>query len=219
MRRLPATCVFLCALVPVPSAGAQQAAAPARPAAPTLPFRAGQWGLEFALNGMNAYSVGAVRFTSPTRAWVLDVRVNGEVNRQERWSTAVDSVDPALPPTFDYDIIQQEGGMSLLVGRRAYKGLSSRAARTLGIGATGGFSYREYLTGGRRVNTVKGWNGGLEGALGGIYLVTPSLGLSGTLRLGASYQRLESGDDEYGARDQRVVVGLGHSELRLSLFF
>ncbi len=40
----------------------------------SLPFRAGQWAAEFTT--ANFSLVGALRFTSPSNAWLIDVQVN-----------------------------------------------------------------------------------------------------------------------------------------------
>lgn len=201
-------------------AGAQQA--PATPerqdaAATGLPFRGGQWGMDFGISGGNTYRIGAVRFTSPRRAWILDGRISGSINRRE---ILADGDTTGAGYVFDENVINQGGSASLLVGRRAYRAIGARAMRTLSFAIGGGAGYGEHLADGRRVSSGVTWNGTAEGALGGHFRVTPSLALGATLRLGATYlmseQRASSG---YRQRVQQLDVGLGTSDLVLSLFF
>lgn len=180
-----------------------------------LPFRRGQWGMDFGLSGLRTYRIGAVRFTSPTRAWILDGRIDGSIARTEYETDVPDS----LPPSFTRDVIGQGGSVSLLVGRRAYRGMGARAMRTVSFGVGGGFGYTETLSEGRRARYGMSSNATAELAVGAHYRLTPSLALGGTLRLGATYEWSQREFELVRQREQRVDVGLGTSDLVLSLFF
>lgn len=201
------------------SAGAQQvpatASVPARRDTSSLPFRDDQWGMDFGLGDNRAYRIGAVRFTSSTRAWILDGRISGSVERTEYETGPSDS----LPSYISRDAIGQGGSVSLLVGRRAYRALGTRAMRTISFGVGGGFGYGETLAEGRRVGRSMSSNATTELAIGAHYRLTPSLALGGTTRLAATYTWAENRQDAVIQRQQRVGVGLGASELVLSLFF
>jgi hypothetical protein len=174
--------------------------------------------MDFGIGSGSVYRIGAVRFISPTRAWVLDGRLTGHIVREQQWSDPADSTF-AFP--FDSDNIYQDASMSLLVGRRAYRAMGPRAMRTLSLGVGGGLGYTEGLAHGARLGHSLSWNGAVEGALGAHYRLTPSLALGGNLRLGATYWRADqrSSTSSAGGRTQRFDVGLGSSDLVLSLFF
>jgi hypothetical protein len=162
------------------------------------------------------YRVGAVRFTSPTRAWVLDGRLAGRIDRDERWVDRPDTLI-GFPPTLDR--ISQGASFSMLVGRRAFRSMGTRAMRTVSFGVGGGLGYDEELDDGRRQGHALSWNGVAEGAIGGHYRITPSLALGATVRLGARYTSSEWRASGVRQRLQHVDVGLGTSDLALSLFF
>jgi hypothetical protein len=184
----------------------------------SLPFHDDQWGMDFGISSGSVYRIGVVRFTSPTRAWILDGRISGGIDRQERWADDDTSTAGPFPPE---DVISQGGSFSLLVGRRAYRAMGTRAMRTVSFGIGGGFGYGEYLQDGARQSRTLSWNATSELAVGGHYRVTPSLALGATLRLGATYARSQNDANTTGwhQRQQHVDVGLGTSDLVLSLFF
>ena len=209
VRTLHRALVVVAGVVGISSTAVGQSTAPVRrDSAATLPFRGGQWGMDFAVSGGSTYRLGAVRFTSPTRAWVLDGRINGHLERWEQWPG-----DSSLFPG-------KADAFSLLVGRRAYRPIGTRAMRTMSFGIGGGLGYGESLADGRRTGHGMSWNGSAEWALGGHYRVTPALALGATLRLGATYttfdQRTADGSHD---RRQMIDVGFGASDLVLSLFF
>ena len=203
-------------------AAAQQAPAtmpaPARRDTAALPFHDDQWGMEFGISN-RVYRIGAVRFTSPTRAWILDGRISGRIEREQRWAGTDTSQFGPFPP--NSDAISQGGAVSLLVGRRAYRAMGPRAMRTVSFGIGGGAGYDEYLSDGVRRGRQLSWNGTSELAVGGHYRVTPSLALGATLRLAATYTTSEYRAEVTGYRErqQRFDAGLGTSDLVLSLFF
>lgn len=204
--------------VPVAAQGAA-AESPTRRDTSSLPFHDDQWGMDFGVSGGSTYRIGAVRFTSPTRAWILDGRINGRIDREQYWAGDDTSMAGLFPP--NSDAINQGGSVSLLVGRRAYRGMGPRAMRTVSFGIGGGFGYDEYLRSGVRMGRLLSWSGTSEFAVGGHYRVTPSLALGATLRLAATYTASESRPIAGGprVRKQIVGVGLGSSDLVLSLFF
>jgi hypothetical protein len=201
------------------AAGAQQAPATTPPAVrrdtSSLPFHDDQWGLDFGISGSSTYRIGAVRFTSPTRAWILDGYVNGQIGRQQVELSSGDT----LPSGYPLDAIQQGGSVSLLVGRRAYRSLGTRAMRTVSLAIGGGFGYDESLADGERTARRLNSNARLQFAVGGHYRVTPSLALGATFGLGAAYTWSDNDGPYARQRSQYFSAGLGASELTLSLFF
>ena len=62
-------------------------------------FRSGQWGIEFIPTGASVAEAGVLRFSTPTRAWVLDG--SATFSRQNASGTngeqAAQSIDVKLP--------------------------------------------------------------------------------------------------------------------------
>jgi hypothetical protein len=222
LRALVAAMGVLTTLVVVAPLGAQQAPGTSQPAAQparrdtsSLPFHDDQWGMDFGVSGPGTYRIGAVKFTSPTRAWILDATINGQIARQEVEPAFSDTAFSVTPS----DQIQQGGSMSLLVGRRAYRSLGARAMRTVSFAVGGGFGYNESLAGGERTSRQLTSNARAQFGVGAHYRVTPSLALGATFGLYASYAWSDN-DASYGhQRSQYFNAGLGSSELTLSLFF
>ena len=91
LARSTAMALLLGSMAAFPPLAAQGASMPA--AVDTLPFRAGQWGVEFSLGSFS--SVGLLRFRSPERAWVGSVggsyvRSPASPPLSERTNTQVD---------------------------------------------------------------------------------------------------------------------------------
>jgi hypothetical protein len=102
-------------MVPMAPAAAQQA--------DSLPFRKGQWGVEF--NAGDFGGLGALRFSKPNTAWLIDVQ--GRFTRENNGS------DQTTTPGFfrletDQDILQ------LRLGWRRYAPLVPRVVRHVGVG-------------------------------------------------------------------------------------
>ena len=209
-RSLVATSFLVASALATPLA-AQQA-----DTARALPFRRGQWGMDFGISSPGVYRLGAIRFTAPNRAWVLDGRIAGRIDREQRWAAPGDSLALFLP---NQDMISQGASVTMLVGRRAYRAMGTRAMRTVSFSVGGGLGYDEAIYDGRRQGRALSWNGMVEGAIGGHYRVTPSLALGATMRLGARYTSSEWRNRGARQHIQHVDVGLGTSDLALSLFF
>jgi hypothetical protein len=60
-------------------------------AADTAPFHRGQWAAQFA-GGFGFGSLGVLRFTAPSRAWLLDFRLSGGHANSEGRSTNPDTL-------------------------------------------------------------------------------------------------------------------------------
>ena len=105
---------------------AQASAAPDTAALGTLPFRRGQWGAEVGL--FSGIRGGLLRFSTPTRAWVLDLSGFGSAEK----STHSDG----------RTITSGSASVQLRIGRRVYRPLLRRAggrdARVAAFGAFGG---------------------------------------------------------------------------------
>lgn len=193
-------------------AGARVGRAQAPVAADSLPFTRGQWGVQVT-GGENLVSVGALRFTSPRAAWLLDIVAS--VTRSE---VRVDSSAGApLPPDADASHVNTSGGANVRVGRRSYHALGRGVASFATAGVSAGYSGARWTqAGGSRATTV---TGGLFGDLGATYFVTPHLGLGAAVTLEASYARSRTRSSGTTVRASTVGVQLQRPLALVTLFF
>jgi hypothetical protein len=138
-------------------------------AADSLPFRAGQWGAEFAVdNGM--VGLGALRFRSPRSAWLVDAML--ALGGAEGESSAGDEED------------RRSTFVSLRTGPRRYRPLGRSVASFVGAGLLGSYAWQELSAADRRETT---WQAGLYGELGAAYFVTDRLSLGAQASVDATY--------------------------------
>ncbi|HKG92433.1 MAG TPA: hypothetical protein VKA84_11095 [Gemmatimonadaceae bacterium] len=157
-----------------PLAAQQQSAADS---AFATPFRAGQWGAEFA-GGPQFSALGLLRFTSPRGAWVA----NGDVDLA---GTRTAQSDPGAgePETLH----NRSASANLRVGQRRYVPLAAHAVRFASAGLIGSWSHERQE---RVFQTLRQtqWEVGLFGDLGASYLLTPHLSLGLTVGAWATYR-------------------------------
>jgi hypothetical protein len=149
--------------------------------ADTTPFRSGQWALQFTA-GSTFGSLGALRFTSPRKAWLLDLRVDGG-HSHNRVTTPTGPAREAFTSWAD---------VTLRVGPRYYAARGNRLVSFAGVGVVGGFTHDAGGEEGGPSAESNGWTAGAFGDLGATYLVLPRLGLGGTATLSAAYSRSTS---------------------------
>lgn len=142
-----------------------------------LPFHAGQWGLSANILGGDGAGIGALRFTAPNRAIVLDVSAG--LNRDKRTL-------PASP--FSPGSSQQAttGSVFLSLGLRHFRPLASTVAFFNTLGVNGNYQ------GGTGPH---GWGAGLFGDIGAQYMLDPrfSLGVAAGLQLRYNESRYPGG--------------------------
>jgi hypothetical protein len=126
-----------------------------------LPFHRGQWAAQFAIDGGFA-GIGALRFRSPSSAWLLDSRAALRDSRS-------DSNDAAKTTDVQGDVL-------LRVGLRRYSpvGHSVSAFRTAGLigNYTRVTSANDFFS-----SELSQLRGGIFGELGAAYLVSSHLSL------------------------------------------
>ena len=134
-------------------------------AKPSTPFRRGQWAAQFSL-GSGFTSLGFLKFRSPTRALVFDLRLGG-AHRERSFEDSTGSHFLGL----DSDAFTQ-----LRFGWRGYRGGATKVVAHYTIGVLAGLDHNAGtgLGSSTQDNT---WTGGVFGDLGATYLVTPQLGL------------------------------------------
>jgi hypothetical protein len=127
------------------AAGAQSAPAP-----DTTPFHRSQWAAQFA-GGVNLVALGALRFTAPTRAWLVDFSFTaGHTHSTDHFS------DTLVAQGFTSD-----ANVALRLGRRFYQGRGRSVTSFQTLGALGGF-----VTTARVVRAFRHSRGGLATTAG-----------------------------------------------------
>jgi len=146
--------------------------------ADTTPFHSGQWAALFS-GGLSIASLGFMRFTAPTRAWLLDFRFSG--GHSHGTSRLNDSLVT--------DGFSSNADVNGRVGRRFYQARGKSVASFQTLGVLGGF---HHACGGQTSapgSCANGWDAGAFGELGGAYLITPRFSIGGTASVAFSYTR------------------------------
>jgi len=155
-------------------ASAQSDSVPPPATAPsTEDFRPGQWAVRFIANG-SLYGAGALYFTAPRSAWLLEGYLNATYQEQNGESYNGQSA-------------------TVLAGKRWYGERHGRVRSIRGFGGVVGFG-RSYYT--STDAAAYAYAGGLYGELGAALMFTPNLSLGATWRanLGATYY--DQGNDQ-----------------------
>src|SRR5437867_8481591 len=96
----------------------------------TIPFHRRQWAAQFA-GGTSFASLGVLRFTAPTRAWLLDFGFSG--GHSHNTSRVND--------TLVVDAFTSNADVNARVGRRFYQGRGKSVASFQTLGVLGGFHH------------------------------------------------------------------------------
>jgi hypothetical protein len=174
------------------------AAARDAPATDTTPFHARQWAAQFS-GGVNLATLGALRFTAPTRAWLVDFSfTGGHAHATDRLS------DTSVVQSFT----SQANG-ALRLGRRFYQGRGRSVVSFQTLGVLGGFVHNCQGSQGSQGSPSflgnscnNGWTAGGFGELGAAYLITPRFSIGGAATVSFDYERT-TGSASGGARFTR----------------
>jgi hypothetical protein len=144
----------------------------------TLPFHAGQWAAQFA-GGASFATVGALRFTAPGRAWLLDFRFSGgHAHDTER-----------VNDTLVVQGFSSNASVNARLGRRFYQARGKSVLSFQTVGALGGYGHSCGASGFGDESCGNGWNAGVFAELGGAYPLTQRFSIGGTASVAFSYQR------------------------------
>ncbi len=144
----------------------------------TTPFRSGQWAALFS-GGLAIASLGVMRFTAPTRAWLLDFSFSGGHSHG----------NSRLNDSLVTDGFSSNADVNARVGRRFYQARGKSVASFQTLGVLGGF---HHACGGQTAGPgvcANGWHAGAFGELGGAYLITQRFSIGGTASVAFSYSR------------------------------
>lgn len=159
------------------------------------PFRGGQWAAQFQA-GSSFGSLGFVRFSSPTRAFVLDVRLGGAHSERSVTDSAGSRFAGLTSTAF----------MQLRFGWRRYRGREPKVATHYTLGVVAGVDHgaSRDLGGAFEGN---GWMAGLFGDIGATYLVTPRLGLGALAAVSLTYAASTEEQKPSNLKSHRWQIG------------
>jgi hypothetical protein len=169
----------------------------------TTRFHGGQWGMQFGGNA-NLFSLGILRFTSAHSAWLLDLSNAANVinaTRRDNFGTT-NSAD------------EQFINLDVRLGRRFYQTRHPKVVSFQTLALEGGLTDQALdLTGTHYRQTTT--YAGINGELGGAYMLTSGVSVGGTASISAGYLSFK-GNDSFG-RDKghgyyntvRVMIALG----------
>ena len=156
-------------------ASAVFAAAVSAQDAPATPFHQGQWGAHIQMNGLTFGGVDLLKFTSSTRAWVVNVSGNGRLSRVTGSSG------------YDDNSLEQ---IALSLQRRFFHPLGTHAAIYISPGILGQFAHGCNALSPSGPNfCARSWQAGVMAEAGGEYVFTPHLGVGARYRASLTYQR------------------------------
>lgn len=145
----------------------------------SMGFHSGQWGMQFR-GGSNLVSVGALKFTSPRSAWLFDISSGANFFD----GTATDKFGGTTAKNK-----QQVVNLNLRIGKRAYQAPRNRVVSFQTLAIETGLNDLGYdqIPSGHIRQTI--WHFGLNGELGGAYMLSPSISVGGTATVSAGYYK------------------------------
>ncbi len=165
----------------------------------SLPFRRGQWAAEFG-GGLSLASLGALKFRTPTSAWLLNVNI-GAGHAETITGAPVSDVE-----------VQSQAGLTLRVGRRTFTAAGAKIAAFHSLGILAGFTHNATSSSSFGASETNGWSTGFFGDLGGRYLLTPHLGIGVTVAATATYIRTTTRPN-FGPKTKGWSLGLAGPSL------
>jgi hypothetical protein len=142
----------------------------------TTPFRRGQWGVQFvgALGG----TVGALKFRSPTSAWVVDLDLDG--------THAESFVQDTL------QTVSSQASLAVRLGQRTYRPVRRNVTGFLSLGLLLGFSHSVQTIPLLGKASTHSWQAGPFVDVGGTWLLTSHLGIGASWQAVLRYGRSSS---------------------------
>ena len=165
-----------------------------------LGFRAGQWGADFQVAG-GFTGAGAIKFTSPTRAWLVDLG-----------SQVVHA--SGTQPGIVGSISGTSVNLSVKVGRRMYGTITHRVAPWTAVGVTASYGWLRSTT-----DTVTSFGAGVFGSLGATWLITPHLGVGAQWSLIFNYSHQSTSGSVGTTKDNAINITLPNMALAGQLYF
>lgn len=163
--------------------------------ADSTPFRRGHWAAQFQA-GSSFGSLGFIKFRSPTRALVFDVRLGGT----HAESMVTDSTGSRFVGLTSNAFTQ------LRFGWRRYRGGEPKVATHYTLGVIAGLDHRAWKDAGG-ASEENSWIAGLFGDLGATYLVTSRFGLGALASVSLTYSTSSSEQQPLDIKSRRWQIG------------
>lgn len=145
----------------------------------SIPFHQHQWAAQFT-GGFSFASLGFLRFTAPTRAWVIDLHVSGGHSHQNGYVN-----DSLVGQSY-----QSDAAIFARVGRRFYQGRGKSVVSFQTIGGLGGFNHDCSANSQSPATSCRnGWTTGAFSEIGAAYLITRRFSIGGAVGASFSYSR------------------------------
>ncbi|MGH8623315.1 MAG: hypothetical protein ACRET3_14370 [Burkholderiales bacterium] len=175
------------------------------------PFRRGQWAAQFQA-GISFGSLGFIKFRSPTRALVLDLRVNGGHSETLRSDSSGANQFSSLSSAAN---LQARFGWRHFAGN----GNEAKVVAHYTLGALAGFNH-SVSAGFGESSEANGWTAGVFGDIGGTYLLTPKFGIGALASATLSYENAVAKSSS-GTKSRRWFLGgsAGIASLVATVFF
>lgn len=169
------------------------------------PFHGGEWGAHIAVNGLTFSDVDVLRFTAPTRAWVLSIGAA---------ATAQQITEQGFPSFTSV----RGTTLSLSVQRRFFRTVAPHATIYLSPGISGGGSHQCGTPGPGTPEVCNSqWQFGILAELGGEYLMGPHVGLG--VRYSATLNYYHQSLSGGGGTLHDLTGNLSDAGVFVSLFF
>jgi hypothetical protein len=142
------------------------------------PFRKGQWAAQFQA-GTAFGSLGFIKFRSPTRAVVLDLRIGGSHSEEIATDTGGTR----------FNGLRSNASTQVRFGWRRYNGdgNATKVVSHYSLGALAGFDH-DVSAGRTGWSKDNAWTAGVFGDVGGTYLLTPKFGIGALATASLSYR-------------------------------
>ena len=162
------------------------------------PFRRGQWAAQFQA-GTSFGSLGFIKFRSPTRALVLDLRVNGGHGESLRSDSS---------GALQFTTLSSFANIQTRFGWRRYggDGNGAKVVSNYTLGVVVGFNHNVGSGFGERFET-NGWSAGVFGDVGGTYLLTSKFGIGALASASLLYQNDISKSSSSGIKSRQWFLG------------
>ena len=166
-------------------------------------FHRGQWGTEFTI-GSGFAAAGILRFSTPTRAVLLDVGADYSHSSSTTGSSIIGM------SSFTGDDVD----LTLRLGTRSYRSIGRNLYRIVTLGASANYQWEAVRQDSTRT-TLHVIGGGVFADIGATWLVTPHLGLGARFgaAVGYSHNNLPNSDAS------RFWVSIGNVALAGQLYF
>jgi hypothetical protein len=174
------------------------------------PFHKGQWAAQFQA-GTAFGSLGFIKFRSPTRALVLDLRISGAHTEDLQTDSS----------GTHFGALNSNAGGQVRFGWRRYSGdgIGAKVVSHYSLGMLAGFSHNASAVPNVGSQQSNGWLTGAFGDIGATYLITSKFGIGVLASASLSYQNAVSKSAGTKRRDWTLGGSAVNASLVATLYF